>query len=354
MKQCPVIQDLLPLYVDDALSRESWVLVDEHLAGCVDCRQALAAMRDGVPSVAAPIDLTASDEVRWLSRLKRQVGTTVGVVILLLAAMPIAPFLYIGWRNEREMDRLMEARMQAENAAVAAIGVTSPDPLARLRARGVTITTVARHEDGRLQVRYTLNAASPTEAVYPFMYGPVAMPRLIDPANGDVIGRLTNSSYRNDPGRPTWGELIFDGVAALPAGTQLQMPYLMVYLKPEPELKWEFVRPGKEGDVLLSRRFSVAGIEFEVERIRFTEAGADIDYHQVSPSSQVGSHLLSFRLSDRMGGSWSDQPLREHLPDPLRPSQHFDFVPSLSKNWLIEVQHAVLALPGPTIPLEVR
>lgn len=354
MKQCPIIQDLLPQYVDDALSRESWVLVDEHLADCAECRQALASLHAGGPSVATPIDLSASDEVHWLSRLKRHAGTVVGVLILLLAGAPFLPFMYLGWRGEREMDRLMEARMKAENAAVTDIGVTSPDPLARLRARGVTIAAGARHENGRVQVNYSLHANKPTEVVYPFMYGPAAMPLLIDPASGDVIGQLTRSGGGNRLGDLYAGELVFEGVSTLPYGLKLQLPYLMVYIKPEQELKWEFTRPGKKGEVLFGQRFTVAGIEFELERIRFTENGADIDYHQVSPSSRVGSHLLSFRLSDRMGSSWSDQPLRDHLPDPVRPSQHFDFVPSLSKNWLVEVQHAVLALPGPTIPLDVQ
>lgn len=353
MKQCPVIQDLLPLYIDDALSPESRTLVDEHLADCPDCRQTLDAMRAGGPSVATPIDLSASDEVRWLTRLKRQVGTIVGVLILLLVAAPLVPFMYIGWRNEREIDRQMDARTKAQIAAIEAIQVTSPDPLARLRARGVSINTAVRHENGQVQVDYTLGATGPT-VVYPFMHGPVAMPRLIDPSNGNVVGRFTRGGGGNRPGDAYKGELVFEGVSALSDGVRLQLPYLMVYLKPEQALKWEFLRPGKEGDVLLGKRFTVAGVEFELERIRFTENGADIDYHQVTPSSQVGSHLLSFRLSDRMGGSWSDQRLQEPLPDPVRPSQHFDFVAALSKNWLIEVEHAVLALPGPTIPLEVR
>lgn len=38
-KQCQIVQDLLPLYVDSACSEASAEMVREHLAGCPDCRQ---------------------------------------------------------------------------------------------------------------------------------------------------------------------------------------------------------------------------------------------------------------------------------------------------------------------------
>ena len=35
---CSIINDLLPLYVDDALCSDSIVLVEEHIEGCKFCR----------------------------------------------------------------------------------------------------------------------------------------------------------------------------------------------------------------------------------------------------------------------------------------------------------------------------
>ena len=355
MKQCPVIQDLLPLYVDDALSRESWVLVDEHLAGCAECRQALAAMRDGVPSVATPIDLSASDEARWLSRLKRQVGTIVGVLILLLVAAPFVPLMYLGWRGEREKDRAEQAYMQVEKRAIETILATNPDPLARLRARGVSITSETAHDGRRLTVNYTLTVTGPAEAVYTFDYPPVSAGRLIDPNDGKLIGRPRESEGQITPGSPTTGKAVFDDVAALPAGAKFQFPFLMVYLKPGQDLKWDVHRPSRESEIPIGQRFTVAGVEFEIVRIRFTKYdAAEIDYRQLTSASQVGIHLLSFRLSDGMGATWGDEPLPNQFPDLLRPNQHFNLVTSQSKNFVIQLQHAVLAVPGPTISLEVR
>ena len=43
--ECNVIQDLLPLYIDECCSEESAKLVSEHLAICEDCRRMYDQMR---------------------------------------------------------------------------------------------------------------------------------------------------------------------------------------------------------------------------------------------------------------------------------------------------------------------
>ena len=50
---CSVIQDLLPLYCDDACSAESRRLVEEHLKECDDCRETYQLMRAALPAKAA-------------------------------------------------------------------------------------------------------------------------------------------------------------------------------------------------------------------------------------------------------------------------------------------------------------
>ena len=37
-KQCEIVQDLLPLYVDGACSEASAEMIKEHLETCADCR----------------------------------------------------------------------------------------------------------------------------------------------------------------------------------------------------------------------------------------------------------------------------------------------------------------------------
>ena len=52
MSKCDLIRDLLPLYVDGAASQESAQVVEEHVAQCPDCRQALEDMRAPTPPPA--------------------------------------------------------------------------------------------------------------------------------------------------------------------------------------------------------------------------------------------------------------------------------------------------------------
>lgn len=42
---CPIIKDLIPLYIDDCCSLESAQLVEKHVTDCPDCRAVWEAMR---------------------------------------------------------------------------------------------------------------------------------------------------------------------------------------------------------------------------------------------------------------------------------------------------------------------
>ena len=63
---CPIIRDLLPLYLDEVLSPESADAVEQHLAECESCRQYCEKMRGG--EIKAK---TTQDEHRALESLRR-------------------------------------------------------------------------------------------------------------------------------------------------------------------------------------------------------------------------------------------------------------------------------------------
>ena len=44
-KECEIVRDLLPLYVDDACSEASREIIDEHLKDCAGCAEYLEAIR---------------------------------------------------------------------------------------------------------------------------------------------------------------------------------------------------------------------------------------------------------------------------------------------------------------------
>lgn len=63
---CPIIRDLLPLYLDEVLSPESTDAVEQHLAECESCCLYCEKMRSGEIKAAA-----SPDEHRALESLKR-------------------------------------------------------------------------------------------------------------------------------------------------------------------------------------------------------------------------------------------------------------------------------------------
>lgn len=66
---CPVIRDLLPLYLDEVLSAESMTAVEQHLTECEGCRAYCEQMRSG------EIKTKASPDERRMAESLRQVKT---------------------------------------------------------------------------------------------------------------------------------------------------------------------------------------------------------------------------------------------------------------------------------------
>ena len=77
--KCAVINDLLPLYVDDVLSKESRELIEEHIRECESCRKTLENMT-GKMSIPVNKELRM-DETRSLKGLKKIVTRYKGLAI---------------------------------------------------------------------------------------------------------------------------------------------------------------------------------------------------------------------------------------------------------------------------------
>ncbi len=80
---CGVMNDLLPLYQEGLLGADSVALVEEHLAGCAHCSQALKELRQAptpAPSVQAPLQQVGARIKRdtW-----RRIAIAVAVVVFL-------------------------------------------------------------------------------------------------------------------------------------------------------------------------------------------------------------------------------------------------------------------------------
>ena len=88
---CPIIRDLLPLYLDEVLSPESTDAVERHLAECESCRAYCDKMRGGeIKAKASP------DEHRALESLKRVKARLNRRTVRIVAASLAAALALIG------------------------------------------------------------------------------------------------------------------------------------------------------------------------------------------------------------------------------------------------------------------
>ena len=89
MKNCEIIRDLLPLYVDELTSPESNALIETHLETCPVCRMELERMRR---AASLPED-EQTQNINYKKALKSQLrrmklkitGTTLAGVLIAVA-----------------------------------------------------------------------------------------------------------------------------------------------------------------------------------------------------------------------------------------------------------------------------
>lgn len=101
-RECEIIRDLLPLYVDDACSASSRGIVDEHLKECADCSAFLEQIRSSEleNDLREEKALVIKNQAR---RFKRR-SAAVGSVISALFMIPILVCLIVNLTSGRTLD----------------------------------------------------------------------------------------------------------------------------------------------------------------------------------------------------------------------------------------------------------
>ena len=133
---CNIIEDLLPLYVDDMVSEDSRQLVEEHLKECPACRKMQEEMKrenrlsggskDGQSSQMNKTEIEPLRKIRRKIRKKRILSVLLAVV-LVLAAGGIGHYWYYDKENYISWD---EAGMNVKDGKVYA----TVNPLGRMKS----------------------------------------------------------------------------------------------------------------------------------------------------------------------------------------------------------------------------
>ena len=90
---CGIIKDLLPLYADGSLSRESTELVEAHIAKCDECKALLEQMR-AETNVAMPDAKVAAP----INRIKKRAFGVCAIIFGSILALAVCAFLVISVR----------------------------------------------------------------------------------------------------------------------------------------------------------------------------------------------------------------------------------------------------------------
>ena len=90
---CDVIEDLLPLYVDDVASGDSRTLIEEHLNECESCRKTLENMKEGYELESVKKENSNQDDKMIILHLKKKIWKRILTAVAITAAL--AALVYI-------------------------------------------------------------------------------------------------------------------------------------------------------------------------------------------------------------------------------------------------------------------
>ncbi len=87
IEECDIVQDLLPLYYDDACTEASKELVQQHLLTCEKCKKTYAELKNN--TIDAVIKKESAGVLERHARKERNSAYKAGIVIALLLLIPI-------------------------------------------------------------------------------------------------------------------------------------------------------------------------------------------------------------------------------------------------------------------------
>lgn len=99
---CSIVQDLLPLYVDDVCSESSRELVSRHLAECPDCSAVLARMQDHGVDLA--LEREKAEVISHQRAFFKRKSAAAGLVIAAIFMIPVLVCLIVNLVSNRTLD----------------------------------------------------------------------------------------------------------------------------------------------------------------------------------------------------------------------------------------------------------
>jgi len=212
---CAVVRDVLPLYAENMASEETRRLVDEHLAGCQDCRNLLEDM-------TAEEEPVRVDDAGPLKRLKRKmvrkrigIGLFVAVILVIFGdsvygyatsfeLVPYSPGIVTLNKSDGEMFVCNE-----DHHTLGMAVMKGPDDVLYV---GVTTTPWTRITGN---VSYACATAPYRNDMTVYYVGPAENTLINGPAVSEIAVPDNFYSQVRDLPRQTLGHLLFIALAAM-------------------------------------------------------------------------------------------------------------------------------------------
>lgn len=111
-KNCNIVKDLLPLYIDNVCSEESRTLIDEHLKSCKDCKKEL-------DNIKTDIDISKQQDVNEFKKFKNKINFKIMMIVIICCTIISAiiyggQWLYNGYKFSIKYDENFHLRINGK------------------------------------------------------------------------------------------------------------------------------------------------------------------------------------------------------------------------------------------------
>ncbi len=205
---CEIIEDLLPLYVENLTSKSSNILIEEHLKECSECQKSLASLKDTV-------HLPMNSDINALKKIKSQIKRTKIYIITLCTLIFIYfSLLFCSFLLEPDYiqhDNLLYQIQETDDKVT--FNFNNLDNQYMPKVHVVEAETFSNLVDNEYQVYLTFYSTSFHEAL---MDKPVTS-FTVDKTNAEHLNlSQIYYSYPGDEAMLIWGESINGGTTLLP------------------------------------------------------------------------------------------------------------------------------------------
>ena len=191
--ECMIVRDLLPLYVEDLVSDETRAFVEQHLAGCEDCRKALAQIRT-TPGVAAEAGVVPLKNIK--KRLRQLKLKSVFMAVTLVMAVLFSAFAYLTMPQYVPYSEDLLTITETEDGMVLA-------SFNKDKVTGFSVSDLTLSEDGEKLVLYIYA----WETTWGYLFPDHEVQNVVlKPAGDDSLGMIFYSSNNHEEAVKVWGK----------------------------------------------------------------------------------------------------------------------------------------------------